>query len=134
MNTPHDHLEAPDAEHLVEVQKRRFDLMIRGDCGELAKMLCDDLRYVHSRGKLDTKTQFLAKLAAEPGRYVHIHVLEQTQRIIDSVGLINGVVDLTLAVQGCQSASRIRFTEISRWERGAWRMLAWQSTLLLDMS
>jgi len=133
MNTPEDHLEVPDAAHLVEVQKRRFDLMVRGDCGQLEKMLCEDMRYVHSQGKLDTKAQFLAKLAAEPHRYVNIHVLERSQLIIDSVGLISGVVDLTLAVQGCESTSRIRFTEISRWERGAWRMLAWQSTLQVDM-
>ena len=113
------------------VQQLRFDRMIRGDVAQLGFLLADEMTYVHSNSRIDSKAEFLARLASEPDRYQRITRSELATRVLGKLGLINGVTELNLKKPDGLHGSRIRFTEVSLWDGEIWKLHAWQSTLIL---
>ena len=111
----------------------RVAAMISADPAKLAATFSDDLIYVHSSGKVDTKATFAPAIAS--GKSVY-HSVTYEQRDFREVA--PGLVLMTARCR-VQLGKAAPFNELHlsvlaayRLENGAWRFLAWQSCKLTE--
>jgi hypothetical protein len=117
---------------LREAEQKRFDAMVANDSAALGRALADELTYAHSTGVLQTKAEFLKDLAAGTMRYKQIAVLEQDFRMHGAIGIINGVIRVSVNMAGTDREFSLRYTDVYVRRSGRWQLLAWQSTRLPD--
>ncbi len=109
----------------------RVAAMISADPAKLAEAFSDDLIYVHSNGKVDTKATFAPSIASGKSNYHSV-----TYETRDFREVAPGLVLMTARCR-VQLGKTAPFNELYlsvlaayRLEKGAWRFLAWQSCKL----
>lgn len=102
---------------------------IAGDAARLAVVYSDDLRYVHSSGKVDDKAAHLAGIAGRANAYQQFDYQARDFRLVGpGVVMMSGrVVIHSTDAQGPHQNDVI-FLAVWREEKGRWRFLAWQAT------
>src|SRR2546422_4654047 len=73
---------------------RRFEAMRKGDWAALDAALADDLTYVHSTARLESKAEHIANLRAGKPHYRGIAPRERRARVHGKVGGVNGGSDM----------------------------------------
>jgi len=120
-----------DAEAAAEVLKaddRRFEAMRKGDWAGLDIALADDLTYVHSTARLESKAEHVANLRAGKPHYLGIAPRERRARVHGGIGVVNGVSEMHVENAGKEQHFTVRFLAVYVKSGEQWRMLAWQST------
>src|SRR2546427_10923851 len=69
---------------------RRFEAMRKGDWAALDAALADDLTYVHSTARLESKKEHMDNLRAGKPHYRGIAPRERRARVHGNIGGING--------------------------------------------
>ncbi|TBW40985.1 nuclear transport factor 2 family protein [Siculibacillus lacustris] len=104
--------------------------MVAGDGKALAALVFDQLVYVHSDGHLDTKESFLKSLDGTNS----FKSLALSDQIVDVVGdnaLVRHTFDsVNNLPEGKTSTAHIRVLQVWKLDKGAWKLLARQSTPL----
>src|SRR2546427_9768879 len=80
MATTATELTGTEAE-VLRADDRRFEAMRRGDWAALDAALADELTYVHSTARLESKTEHIANLRAGKPHYRGIAPLERRARV-----------------------------------------------------
>lgn len=106
----------------------RFEAMVRGDWAALDAALADDLTYVHSTARLESKAEHVANLRAGKPRYRGIAPRERRVRLHGEVGLVNGVSDIHVEREGKEQRFTVRYLAVYAMAGERWRLIAWQST------
>jgi ketosteroid isomerase-like protein len=120
-----------DAEVAAEVLKaddRRFEAMRKGDWAGLDSALADDLTYVHSTARLESKAEHVANLRAGKPHYLGIAPRERRARVHGGIGVVNGVSEMHVENAGKEQHFTVRYLAVYVKSGEQWRMLAWQST------
>ncbi|MCX6941253.1 MAG: nuclear transport factor 2 family protein [Verrucomicrobia bacterium] len=109
----------------------RVAAMISADPAKLAEVFSDDLLYVHSNGKPDTKTSFVAAISAGRSVY-HSVTYEQREFREVSPGLVLMTARCRVQLGKTAPHNELYLSVLAayRFEKGAWRFLAWQSAKL----
>ena len=123
MSTENDVLAADD---------RRFQAMVKQDWAALDAALADDLVYVHSSARVESKAEHLANLKAGKPHYRGASPRERKARVRGEVGIVNGVSDMHVDNAGKEQRFTIRYLAVYARAGQAWRMIAWQSTRVPD--
>ena len=122
-----------DAEAAAEVLKaddRRFEAMRKSDWAGLDAVLADDLTYVHSTARLESKAEHVANLRAGKPHYRGIAPRDRTARVNGDVGIVTGVSAMHVERDGKEQRFTVRYLAVYAKTGGLWRMTAWQSTKL----
>jgi len=119
--------QAAEAE-VLRADDRRFEAMRKGDWAALDAALADDLTYVHSTARLESKKEHLANLSAGKPHYRGIAPRDRHVRVHGNVGLVNGVSEMHVDNAGKEQRFTIRYLAVYAKAGEQWRMLAWQST------
>ncbi|HEY3098991.1 MAG TPA: nuclear transport factor 2 family protein [Methylomirabilota bacterium] len=106
----------------------RFEAMRTGDWSALEAVLADDLTYVHSTARLESKKEHLANLRAGKPHYRGIAPRDRRVRVRGDVGIVDGVSDMHVENAGKEQRFTIRYLAVYTKTGEQWRMLAWQST------
>jgi len=110
---------------------RRIAALVAADTARLAPLLSADLRYVHSNGTVDDKASAVDLVGTRRTRYV---AFEPAGRFFSfpAPGIALETGTARLRVENAEGARdmTLAFLAVWRWERGAWRFLAWQSARL----
>jgi ketosteroid isomerase-like protein len=122
---------AAEAE-VLRADDRRFEAMRKGDWATLDAALADDLTYVHSSARLESKKEHLANLRAGKPHYRGIAPRERHARVHGDVGIVNGVSDMHVENAGKEQRFTVRYLAIYTKIGEQWRMLGWQSTRVPD--
>jgi ketosteroid isomerase-like protein len=117
---------------VLAADDRRFEAMRRGDWAALDAALADDLAYVHSTARLESKAEHVANLRAGKPHYRGIAPRERTARVHGDVGVVNGVSEMHVERDGKEQRFTVRYLAVYANAGGAWRMIAWQSTRVPD--
>jgi ketosteroid isomerase-like protein len=116
------------------VERQRFEAQVKKDYAALEKILADDLLYVHSNGKSDTKASFIASIKEGKSVYNKIDVEEMVVRPYNNqkAAIINGVINVTQnPVDGKPTYLHLRYTVVYIKNKGkGWQMVTWQSLRL----
>ena len=76
---------------VLSADDRRFEAMRKEDWPALDAVLADDLTYVHSTARLESKAEHIANLRAGKPHYRGIAPRDRRARVHGSVGIVNGV-------------------------------------------
>ena len=117
---------------VLRADDRRFDAMRRGDWAALDAALAEDLTYVHSTARLESKAEHVANLRAGKPHYRGIAPRERRARVHGGVGVVNGVSDMHVERDGKEQRFTVRYLAVYAKAGADWRMIAWQSTRVPD--
>src|SRR5262245_51018929 len=102
--------------------------MVRGDWAALDAALADDLTYVHSTARLESKAEHVANLRAGKPYYRGAAPRDRRVRVHGSVGVVNGVSEMHVENSGKEQRFTVRYLAVYTRAPEGWRMIAWQST------
>ena len=110
----------------------RVAAMTSANPAKLAATFSDELLYVHSNGKVDTKASLAAAISS--GKSVY-HAITYEQRDFREVApglvLVTGRCRVQLGKAAPFNELYLSFLAAYRLEKGTWRFLAWQSCKLV---
>ncbi len=113
---------------ILRADDQRFDAMRRGDWTALDAALADDLTYVHSTARLESKAEHIANLRAGKPHYRGIAPRERSARVHGGIGVVNGVSEMHVESAGKEQRFTVRYLAVYAKVGERWRMIAWQST------
>lgn len=113
-----------------KAQEARFAATLKGDLAALSSLLTDDMTYVHSSAKIETKQEFLDLIKTGYYQYKSIAPREVTVRFYGQTALVAGLVDIEVVSGGQLVTPKLRFTEVWVKGTGGWRLASWHSTRL----
>ena len=117
---------------VLSADDRRFEAMRKADWPALEAVLADDLTYVHSTARLETKAEHVGHLKAGKPHYRGIAPRERKVRVHGAVGVVNGVSEMHVDNAGKEQRFTVRYLAVYAKAGTAWRMIAWQSTRVPD--
>jgi len=117
---------------VLSADDRRFEAMRKEDWPALEAVLADDLTYVHSTARLETKAEHVGNLKAGKPHYRGIAPRERKVRVYGGVGVVNGVSEMHVENAGKEQRFTVRYLAVYAKAGQAWRMIAWQSTRVPD--
>jgi ketosteroid isomerase-like protein len=117
---------------VLAADDRRFTAMQKGDWAGLEAVLADDLTYVHSTARLESKAEHVGNLKAGKPHYRGIAPRERRVRVHGNVGIVNGVSEMHVENAGKEQRFTVRYLAVYAKSGEAWRMIAWQSTRVPD--
>jgi ketosteroid isomerase-like protein len=121
------------SEHeVIAADDRRFQAMVKQDWAALDAALADDLVYVHSTARVESKGEHVANLRAGKPNYRGASPRERKVRMRGDVGIVNGVSDMHVENAGKEQRFTIRYLAVYARGAGGWQMTAWQSTKVPD--
>ena len=115
---------------VLSADDRRFEAMRKGDWAALDAALADDLIYVHSTARQESKAEHIANLRAGKPHYRGIAPRERTVRVHGGVGVVTGVSEMRVERDGKEQRFTVRYLAVYAKAGEPWRMIAWQSTRL----
>jgi ketosteroid isomerase-like protein len=117
---------------VLAADERRFEAMRKGDWAGLDAALADDLTYVHSTARLESKAEHIGNLKAGKPHYRGIAPRDRKVRVHGNVGIVNGVSEMHVENAGKEQRFTVRYLAVYTKSGEAWRMIAWQSTRVPD--
>ena len=117
---------------VLRADDTRFAAMKGGDWTALDAVLADDLTYVHSTARLESKAEHVANLRAGKPHYRGIAPRERRVRVQGGVGVVNGVSEMHVENAGKEQRFTVRYLAVYALSGDRWRMIAWQSTRVPD--
>src|SRR4030095_4117193 len=120
-----------DAEAAAEVlaaDERRFEAMRKGDWAGLDAALADDLTYVHSTARLESRAEHIGNLRAGKPHYRGIAPRDRKVRVHGNVGIVNGVSEMHVENAGKEQRFTVRYLAVYTKSGEGWRMSASHST------
>jgi ketosteroid isomerase-like protein len=117
---------------VLRADDRRFEAMRKEDWAALDATLADDLMYVHSTARLESKAEHVANLEAGKPHYRGIAPRDRKARVHGSVGIVNGMSEMHVERDGKEQRFTVRYLAVYAKAGDQWRMLAWQSTRVPD--
>jgi hypothetical protein len=106
----------------------RVAAMISADPAKLAATFSDDLRYVHSSGKVDTKASFVEALTSGKSKYnAMTYESRNFREAAPGLVLVDGRVRVKLGAKEPFTELYLSFLAAYRLEKGTWKFYAWQS-------
>ena len=116
------------------LERQRFEAQVKGDFAFLEKVFADDLLYVHSNGKTDSKTTYIKSIKEGKSVYAKIDVEEITVRPYNNqkTAVVNGIINITQPpVDGKSTVLHLRYTVVYVKNKGkGWQLVTWQSLKL----
>ena len=122
----------PDTDDVLRADDRRFEAMRKQDWATLDASLADDLVYVHSTARVESKGEHVGNLKAGKPNYRGIAPRDRKVRVVGGVGIVNGVSEMHVESAGKEQRFTIRYLAVYAKAGATWRMTAWQSTKVPD--
>jgi Domain of unknown function (DUF4440) len=121
-----------NAQMIIELDRKRMMATGQKDVATLNELLSDDLVYIHSSARVDTKQSLIG--AMESGKTVYTAVVPSEVKAQDcgTAVVLTGVARISVISNGKPSTFGVRFTDVYANQGGKWRMVTWQSTRLPD--
>jgi hypothetical protein len=116
-------------QEVFDYHDARFRAMIEEDVDELGKLLADDLHYSHTKGRVESRAQFLSTIETKQIDYIAANRRDVEIRLLGNTAVITGLSDMTLIWQGEQLEFTIRFLEVAHKVDANWQLVAWQSVM-----
>ena len=113
---------------VLRADENRFEAMRKEDWDALDGALADDLTYVHSTARLESKAEHIGNLRAGKPHYRGIAPRDRKARVHGGIGVVNGVSEMHVENSGKEQRFTVRYLAVYAKSGDAWRMIAWQST------
>lgn len=120
---------AQSSTEVLAAEDARFAAMLRADTTALARMLADDLVYVHSSGRVETKAQFLTAVGSRGIEYLTFVPMERRVTLVaHDVALVTARANARVAVAGQPTDYDVRYIAVYSRVDARWQLRGWQTT------
>jgi ketosteroid isomerase-like protein len=120
---------AKASQEVLAREDDRFAAMIAADTAALAGMLADDLLYVHSSARVETKQQYLDAIATRSIRYLAFVPAERRVTFIDGGAAVTmGRANAKVILGGQTLDFDVRYIAVYSRAGDRWQLRAWQTT------
>ncbi len=119
-------------ENIEQLEVARREAMLGADLPVLSRLFADDLIWIHASSKSDTKCSLLEKFANGAIRCFRLDHSDVTSRSYGSVIIVQGKVEMDVAVEGLRRMSVNRYSGVWTSTLGVARLVLWQSTRIPD--
>ena len=113
---------------IVELEGERIKAMIDADAEALDRILSDDLTYIHTTTREDSKKSLTDSLTSGSLSYQAIDTEDVKVRIYGDAAVVTGGAAIKVSSGGRLLEFNILFTDVYAKREGSWQMVAWQST------
>ncbi|RKP49225.1 nuclear transport factor 2 family protein [Trinickia fusca] len=111
------------------LERDRFRAMVDGDVPLLNQLLSDNVSFVHTNGKRETKQQFIDAIMGGHRRYRQIEIQSQEVLPVGSeTCVVTGRALIEMEANSGALLYPIAYTAIQAQEGGQWRLVAWHAT------
>jgi ketosteroid isomerase-like protein len=110
-----------------ESEQMRFDAMTQSDTLALARLLNDDLSYMHSNGLEETKQDFIKTVATQKIIYQSITIEKHQGKIYRKNATITGICIVKGLYKGTPFEIKLRYLSFYTKKKRYWKLSAWQS-------
>lgn len=118
----------PTTDAVLAAEARRAEALRQNDAVALAAVLSDDLRYIHSTGRLETKQQTVGDLAQKRTAYERFLSSDlHASQVAPGVVVLTGRIDQRKLVRGSWNDAILLFHSVWRDEMGTWRLVSLQT-------
>ena len=118
----------PPVAAVLRADAARLQAMMAGDGVALGRVLSDDVLFVHSDTRVESKADYVKNLTSGGTAYADAKTSEVLSRqLAPDVVVLAGVQTMRKKLGTEWSEVKLRFLAVWRNENGAWRMVAWQS-------
>ncbi|MDR5853485.1 nuclear transport factor 2 family protein [Caballeronia sp. LZ062] len=120
---------AKTLEAIRGLERDRFRAMVESDAAALETLLAENVSYVHTNGKRETKRQFIDAITAGRRRYRQIEI--QTQDVVSAgpeTCLVSGRALIEMESKNGALLFPIAYTAVHVQTGGQWQLLALQAT------
>ena len=113
---------------VLRADEARLAAMMAGDGAALGRLMSEELAFVHSDGRIESKADYVKNLLAGDTAYADAKTSGvRTMVPAPGVVILIGAQDMRKRLGPTWSEVKLRFMAVWRNEGGTWRMLAWQS-------
>ena len=121
-----------DVIDIARLEDERYATMVAKDVDALARLLHDDLVYMHSSGVADTKASYIAGIRDGVWDYRKIERGDQTVRMHAGVALVFNRLMIDIAVRGVAKLLNNRALAVWVRDGSSWQLIAVQSGPIRD--
>jgi hypothetical protein len=115
---------------VIAAEKARNVALVAGDVKALTDILSDDLRYIHSNGKLETKQIVLETIASKKTAYEWMRTSDLVaDEVTPNVVVLSGKIDQRKLGGAGWAELVLLFQAVWRNESGTWRLANLQTAL-----
>ena len=120
------------AESPVEIVLRsdavRLQAMRQRDGAALGRIFSDEVVFIHSDGRSESKADYIKNLTAGDTAYSDLKTADvKARQITADVIVLSGAQEMKKKLGPTWSEIKLRFMSVWRNEGGTWRIVAWQS-------
>lgn len=121
---------ASNAQTVIELDRKRMEAMGVKDIATLSALLADDLIYVHSSARIDTKASLIGNVQSGSTVYESVVPSDVKAQDLGEAVVLTGLARFKVTSGGKPLAFGVRFTDVYARRNNQWQMVAWQSTKL----
>jgi len=115
---------------LLDIDAERAAAFQTADVGRIARLLSDDLTYVHTTGIIDGKPSLLGKIKSGDLTYQSVKTQDVVARPYGTAGIVTGTAELHVLSAHQPKVIMLRYTATYVLHDGRWQLVAYQSTPL----
>lgn len=116
------------ADAVLKIDQSRLAAMVAGDAAALGRVMSEELAFVHSDGRIESKADYVKNVLAGDTAYADVITKEvRTMEPAPGVVILIGAQEMRKRLGPTWSEVKLRFMAVWRNESGTWRMVAWQS-------
>lgn len=121
------------AGQIAALEHELYRAQIASSVGELEPLLSSELRYLHSTGIAETRSEYLAGVANRLYEYGRIESRGVRLNVSEDLAIQDGIVDMTVSAHGATKVLiHLLFCLVWRREGAQWRLLYRQATRISD--
>jgi hypothetical protein len=114
---------------ITQRETKLYQAMLEFDYPALEGLLSDEVRYIHSTGVVETKSEYFAGLRQGLYEYGDIKILSAETRLFEVIAMTTGIMEMLVGANGSEKTTiRLQHVLIWRQEAGTWRLLLRQAT------
>jgi hypothetical protein len=117
-----------NASVVMDLDRQRMAAMGSADTATLEKLIGDDLIYVHSSARLDTKASLIGAMKSGTTVYSSVEPSNVVAQDLGSAVVLTGEAAIKVTSNGNAMSFRVRFADVWAHRNGTWQMVTWQST------
>jgi hypothetical protein len=115
-------------ETVLTADQQRLAAMRASDGAALGRVLSDEVVFIHSDGRTESKADYIRNMTAGDTAYTDLKTTDvRARQIAADVVVLTGAQEMKKKLGPTWSEIRLKFMSVWRNEAGTWRMVAWQS-------
>ena len=112
---------------LKQLDDKRVEAMLQGDAETLARICDDDLIYLHTGGRVETKALWIESIRTGSHPYKQFDREDVQARVYGDTGVVTGLSNVIVHSRGEDRSFKIRFLAVYARRHDRWQFVAWQS-------